>query len=240
MNRRFPVKLISLILFCCLGWSCSGDKAGEPRSDPSVLESSEAVVDEPNPALMIPSLAHEQAPASFDVKFETTQGPFVVKVERAWAPNGSDRFFNLTKIGFFQDVAFFRAIDGFVVQFGVSGNPEINREWGNARIKDDPVKSSNKRGFVTFAMGGPNSRTTQLFINLKDNSDLDLQGFAPIGRVTEGMSVIDSLYTGYGEMAPRGKGPRAGILNTRGNAYLRVQFPELDYIVSAAILEKEG
>jgi len=226
-----------MLAVCVAGWSCTGGKTEGPPAEEQGSEPVESVSEPSNPALLIPSLAHEQAPASFRVDFATTKGSFVIAVEREWAPNGADRFFNLANIGYLQDNAFFRAIEGFVVQFGISGNPEINREWANARIKDDPVKSSNQRGYVTFAMAGPNSRTTQLFINLRDNSDLDSQGFAPIGRVIEGMSVIDSLYMGYGEMAPRGKGPHPRLLNTQGNNYLRRQFPELDYIKSANILQ---
>jgi len=237
MSGRFIAELTLTILLCLSGWSCTEDETGGPPPDEEDFDSSESVADEPNPALLIPSLAHEQAPASYKARFETTKGSFVVKVEREWAPNGADRFFNLTKIGYFEDIAFFRAIEGFVVQFGISGNAEINQQWANARIKDDPVKYSNKRSYVTFAMAGPNSRTTQLFINLRDNSELDSQGFAPIGRVIEGMSVIDSLYTGYGEMAPKGKGPRSRVLNARGNDYLRMQFPDLDYINNVVVLE---
>jgi peptidyl-prolyl cis-trans isomerase A (cyclophilin A) len=219
-----------------LGWSCTGGEE-EPVREQEVRESTEPAPDEPNPALLVPGLAHEQAPSVFKVEFETTKGPFVVTVNRDWAPRGADRFFNLVKIGFFEEIAFFRAIEGFVVQFGISGDPEINNKWSLARIQDDPVQSSNKKGYLAFAMAGPNSRTTQLFINLRDNSDLDAQGFAPIGKVTEGLSVVESLYTGYGEMAPKGKGPRPKVLNRRGNKYLKMQFPELDYIKSTRILE---
>ncbi len=237
MNKRCLCELTLMLFVSSAGWSCTGDKTERPPAEEPVSEPAESVSEPSNPALLIPSLAHEQAPASFRVEFATTKGSFVVAVEREWAPNGADRFFNLAHIGYFQDNAFFRAIEGFVVQFGINGDPEINREWANARIKDDPVKSSNQRGYVTFAMAGPNSRTTQLFINLRDNPDLDSQGFAPIGRVIEGMSVIDSLYMGYGEMAPRGKGPNPRLLNTRGNDYLERQFPALDYIKSAKVLK---
>jgi peptidyl-prolyl cis-trans isomerase A (cyclophilin A) len=237
MRRKALVRLGGVTLACLLSWSCAGGGKDEEPADQEPVRSSDTVLDEPNPALLVPGLAHEKAPQSFQVEFETTKGFFVVQVEREWAPRGADRLFNLTKIGFFEDVAFFRAIEGFVVQFGVSGDPEINREWSIARIKDDPVKTSNKRGYLTFAMAGPNSRTTQLFISLRDNSDLDSQGFAPIGRVITGISVVESLHTGYGELAPRGKGPRPKVLNARGNQYLKMQFPELDYIKRARILE---
>lgn len=236
MNKGILIGSAVALFLCLVSWSCSGVEVEEPP-DQKVPESSEAASDDPNPALFVPDLAHEQAPDSFQARFETTKGAFVVQLERAWAPTGVDRFFNLVKIGYLENVAFFRAIEGFVVQFGVNGNPEINREWANARIKDDPVKLSNKRGSLTFAIDGPNSRTTQLFISLRDNVDLDAQGFAPIGRVTEGMSVVESIYTGYGELAPRGKGPRPKVLHTLGNKYLKRQFPDLDYISRVQVLD---
>lgn len=237
MNRGNRIYLVVTGLLCAAVACCAPQQKDGLSVENETVEDSGVIVAELNPALLIPSLAHERAPEEFSVKFETTQGPFFVKVVRAWAPKGVDRFFNLTKIGYFDDIAFYRAIEGFVVQFGISGDPEINQQWANARIKDDVAKASNQRGYVTFAMAGPDSRTTQLFINLRDNSDLDSQGFAPIGRVLEGMEVIDSLYTGYGEMAPRGKGPKPQVFNRRGNAYLRRHFPELDYIESASISE---
>jgi peptidyl-prolyl cis-trans isomerase A (cyclophilin A) len=235
MNRGFRINLAATLFSCAAVMCCVQEAEDVPSAANEAVESYEVMEDELNPALLIPSLAREQAPEEFSVKFETTKGPVLIKVVRAWAPTGADCFFKLTKIGYFEDVAFYRAIEGFVVQFGISGNPEVNQEWANAKIKDDPVKASNKRGYLTFAMAGPNSRTTQLFINLKDNLDLDSQGFASIGRVTDGMDVIDSLYTGYGEMAPRGKGPKPRVFNRRGNDYLRPLFPELDYIKSASI-----
>jgi peptidyl-prolyl cis-trans isomerase A (cyclophilin A) len=237
MNRGLLVLFSLMVVLCLFGWSCTGGESVEPPSEQDAVERVEPIPDEPNPALLVPGLAHEQAPTVFRVKFETTKGPFIVTVNREWAPKGADRLFNLVKIGFFEEIAFFRAIEGFVVQFGISGDPEVNSQWATARIKDDPVKSSNKRGYLTFAMAGPNSRTTQVFVNLRDNLDLDSRGFAPIGRVTEGLSVIDSLYTGYGEMAPRGKGPKPKVLNRRGNKYLKMQFPELDYIKNASFME---
>lgn len=191
-------------------------------------------------ALMDPAKANETAPATFKVKFETTKGAFVVQVTRAWAPNGADRFYNLVKAGFFSDIAFFRAISGFMVQFGIHGDPKVAAAWRSQRIKDDPVDSkvaSNTRGKLTFAMAGPNTRTTQLFINYGDrNSRLDSMGFPPIGEVTEGMNVVDSLHTGYGEGAPRGRGPAQNRLQSEGNAYLKADFPHLDYIKKATLL----
>lgn len=191
----------------------------------------------PHPALLNPSLATEQAPEEFKAKFTTTKGDFVISVKRSWAPQGADRFYNLVKIGYFTDVAFFRNIGGFMVQFGINGDPAVNEVWRTARIPDDPVTQSNQRGMVTFATAGPNTRTTQIFINFGDNSSLDRQGFAPFGVVSEGMEVVDSLYNGYGEGAPRGRGPSQGRIQAEGNSYLRANFPNLDYIQSASIIE---
>jgi peptidyl-prolyl cis-trans isomerase A (cyclophilin A) len=189
-------------------------------------------------ALLDPSKATEHALATFRVKLETTKGPVVLEVVRDWAPNGADRFYNLVKIGFYNDVAFFRVIDGFMAQFGIHGDPKVAAKWREARIADDPVKQSNLRGFVSFATAGPNTRTTQLFINYADrNAQLDRSGFAPFARVIQGMEVVDSLYSGYGEGAPNGAGPNQGLVQMQGNAYLRANFPKLDYIKTATIVE---
>lgn len=186
-----------------------------------------------NPALTDPSLANEQAPEQFDVVFHTTEGDFTVRFHRDWSPNGVDRVYNLVRIGFYDDIAFFRAIEGFVVQFGLSGHPEVNRAWRRANIPDDPVVKSNARGMVTFAKSGaPNSRSTQLFINYRDNAGLDAQGFAPVGEVVEGMDVVDNLHKGYGGA------PNQGRIQNQGNAYLKETFPELDYIRSAEIVQR--
>jgi peptidyl-prolyl cis-trans isomerase A (cyclophilin A) len=187
------------------------------------------------PALLAPEKATETAPASFKVKFDTTQGQFVVEVTRAWAPKGADRFYNLVKIGYFEDIAVFRVIDGFMAQFGIHGEPKVNSAWRNARIDDDPVKESNKRGYLTFATSGANSRTVQMFINFGDNSRLDSQGFSPFGKVITGMDVVDKLYKGYGEGAPVGDGPEQGRLQFQGNSYLKSSFPKLDYIKTATL-----
>jgi peptidyl-prolyl cis-trans isomerase A (cyclophilin A) len=187
-------------------------------------------------ALLEPSLAGDRAPERFRVRFETTKGDFVIEAIRDWSPQGVDRFFNLVKIGYFEDVAFFRVLDGFVVQFGISGDPAVNERWRSANIPDEPVKESNTRGRITYAKGGPNSRTTQLFINLADNANLDAVGFPPFGQVVEGMSVVESLYSGYGEGAPRGRGPSQGRIHSDGNRYLRESFPQLDYIEKTVLL----
>ena len=182
-----------------------------------------------------PAALTEQAPVTFNANFDTSKGVFVITVHRDWAPNGADRFYNLVKNGFYDDVRFFRVIDGFMAQFGIHGTPAVASAWQNASIKDDPGKQSNKRGFVTFATRGPNTRTTQLFINFGDNAGLDKQGFSPFGEVTKGMDVVDKIYNGYGEGAPRGKGPDQGRVQAEGNAYLAKDFPKLDYIKTATI-----
>jgi peptidyl-prolyl cis-trans isomerase A (cyclophilin A) len=184
-----------------------------------------------------PGALTEQAPAKFQVNFDTSKGSFVVEVHRDWAPNGADRFYNLVKNGFYDDTRFFRVIEGFMVQFGIHGNPAVATAWRGAPIKDDPVKQSNKRGFVTFATAGPNTRTTQLFVNFGDNASLDRQGFAPFGEVVKGMDVVDKIYSGYGEGGPRGKGPDQNRVQAEGNAYLNKEFSKLDYIKTATIMK---
>jgi len=191
----------------------------------------------PNPALLDPSLATEKAPDVYRVKMETTAGDLIIEVHREWAPLGADRFYNLVKIGYFSDVAFFRVLAGFMAQAGFHGNPAVSQVWLNARIKDDPVKQKNYPGTVTFATGGPNTRTAQFFINYGDNSYLDDSGFAPFGKVVEGFESVESLYSDYGEGAPNGKGPAQGKVYRLGNDYLKAEFPELDYITKASIIE---
>jgi peptidyl-prolyl cis-trans isomerase A (cyclophilin A) len=184
-----------------------------------------------------PAALNAKAPAVYQAKFDTSKGPFVVEVHRDWAPRGADRFYNLVKNGFFDNARFFRVIEGFMVQFGINGDPNIAAVWRDADIKDDPVKHSNERGTITFATAGPNTRTTQVFINFGDNAGLDGQGFSPFGKVVSGMEVVDSLYGGYGEGAPNGNGPDQGRVQSQGNAYLEQDFPKLDFIKSATIAE---
>jgi peptidyl-prolyl cis-trans isomerase A (cyclophilin A) len=193
----------------------------------------------PSPALLDPSLATEQAPAVYRVRLETTKGSAVLELRRAWSPQGADRFYNLVKAGFFERVAFFRAIDGFMVQFGMHGDPKVTAAWNAYPIADDPpIGHSNRRGTITFAKKGtPNSRTTQVFINYKDNAMLDSMGFTPFGEVVEGMDVIDGLYKGYGEGAPKGQGPDQMKLTAEGNAYLERDFPLLDYVQKASLVD---
>jgi peptidyl-prolyl cis-trans isomerase A (cyclophilin A) len=189
-----------------------------------------------NAALKNPAALKEMAPATFKANFDTSAGMFVVEVHRDWAPNGADRFYNLVKNGFYDNVRFFRVIPDFMVQFGINGDPALNSVWQPARIPRDPVKQSNTRGFITYAMAGsPDTRTTQVFINFKDNSPLDAQGFAPFGKVTTGMNVVDKIYSGYGEGAPSGRGPDQGRIQAEGNAYLMKDFAKLDYVKKATI-----
>jgi peptidyl-prolyl cis-trans isomerase A (cyclophilin A) len=183
-----------------------------------------------------PAALTAQAPADYKVKFDTSKGDFVVEVHRDWAPHGADRFYNLVKNGFFNDARFFRVISGFMVQFGISGDPKVAAAWRDASIADDPVKQSNTRGMVTFATRGPNTRTTQVFINYADNARLNGMGFAPFGQVVSGMNVVDALYSKYGEGGPRGNGPEQGRIQSEGNAYLTQAFPNLDYIKTATVV----
>jgi peptidyl-prolyl cis-trans isomerase A (cyclophilin A) len=182
-----------------------------------------------------PAALKEQAPATYKADFDTSKGRFTITVNRAWAPLGADRFYNLVKSGFFDEARFFRVLDGFMAQVGIHGNPTIAKAWVGARIQDDPVKQSNRRGFVSFATGGPNTRTTQFFINFGDNTNLDKMGFAPFGEVTAGMNVVDRLYSAYGEGAPSGKGPDQFRVQAEGNVYLNKDFPRLDFIKAATI-----
>ncbi len=200
------------------------------------------VVDGPSAALLNPSAATAIAPAAFTVKVEATAGDFTMKVRRDWAPIGADRFFNLVSIGFYDGAAFYRVIltpRPFMAQSGLNPDPAVNLAWRTAGIKDDPVKKSNTRGMVTFATSGANSRTTQFFINYVDNSRLDGMGFSPFGEVIEGMDVVKNFYSGYGEGAPRGKGPSQSRIAGEGNTYLKKEYPKLDYIVKAEIVADE-
>jgi peptidyl-prolyl cis-trans isomerase A (cyclophilin A) len=186
-------------------------------------------------ALLNPAALNEQAPATYKVRFDTSKGSFVVEVHRDWAPLGADRFYNLVKNGFYDNARFFRVIGGFMVQFGINGDPQVSAKWRQAKIQDDQVRASNHAGYITFATAGPNTRTTQVFINYADNRALDGQGFAPFGQVTSGMSVVKELYSGYGEGAPQGDGPEQGRIQSEGNKYLISAFPKLDYIKKATV-----
>ena len=177
-----------------------------------------------------PAALTAESPATFSVAFDTSKGRFVVDVHREWAPMGADRFYNLVKAGFFTDVRFFRVIGGQLAQFGMHGDPAVQSAWRDAEIQDDPVRHGNTRGTISFASRGPNTRTTQLFINMRDNSPYDRLGFSPFGEVTSGIEVVDSIYSGYEERPDQ---PR---IDSEGNAYLAREFPNLDYIQKATIL----
>jgi peptidyl-prolyl cis-trans isomerase A (cyclophilin A) len=201
---------------CLMFTACSPPNAGKKTEAPAAVK-------------------NEPPPDVFQVTLDTSKGPVVVEVRRAWAPHGADHFYELVKTGFYDGNRFFRVVRNFVVQFGISGDPQINRLWANANLPDDPVKQSNLKGTLTYAHLGPNSRSTQLFINLKDNKTLDKQGFAPIGKVISGMDTVERLYSSYGEMAPRGQGPDPSQIEVEGNAYLENHFARLDYIHKATI-----
>jgi peptidyl-prolyl cis-trans isomerase A (cyclophilin A) len=177
----------------------------------------------------------ERVPDVFQVNLDTSKGPVLIDVHLDWAPRGADHFYALVRTGFYDGNRFFRVVRFFVVQFGINGDPQLNRLWANANLPDDPVKQSNVKGTLTYAHLGPNSRSTQLFINLKDNKALDKQGFAPIGKVISGMDTVERFYSSYGEMAPRGQGPDPSQIEVQGNAYLENNFARLDYIKKAAI-----
>ena len=180
-------------------------------------------------SLKNPASLNEKAPDAYKANFDTSAGAFVIEVHRAWAPLGADRFYNLVKNGFFDNTRFFRVVPNFMVQFGLNGDPTVQSVWRAANLKDDPGKESNKKGYVTFATAGPNTRTTQVFINFKDNGFLDSQGFAPFGQVVSGMDVVEKITSQYGES------PNQGRIQAEGNAYLTKEFPKLDYIKKATI-----
>ena len=183
------------------------------------------------PQLLHPEALKAKAPATYRASFKTTKGTFVVTVHRAWSPRGADRFYNLVRAHFFDGVTFFRVVKGFVVQFGISGDPKVAAAWQQATILDDPVKVSNTPATITYADAGPGTRTTQVFVNYGNNASLDAQGFSPFGRVTTGMSVLSHLYGGYGDQ-PTGAQQQ---ITTQGDAFLHRQFPKLDHIVTARI-----
>jgi peptidyl-prolyl cis-trans isomerase A (cyclophilin A) len=177
----------------------------------------------------------ERAPDTYKVHFDTSKGAFVLSVTRSWAPVGADRFYTLVKSGFYDEARFFRVLPGFVVQFGIAADPAVTAKWRDTNLTDDPVTQTNRPGTITYATGGPNTRTTQVFINLVDNARLDHDGFAPFGEVTQGLDVVNQLYSGYGEGAPGGAGPAQDRAEAEGNAYFEREFPKLDYIKKATI-----
>jgi peptidyl-prolyl cis-trans isomerase A (cyclophilin A) len=204
----------------------AGSTASASKQAPAAQHPASTRLD---PALLHPSTLKATAPDEYEVTFKTTAGDFVVKVTRAWAPLGADRFYNLVRHGFFSNAAFFRVVPGFVVQFGLNANPAVNAAWEKAYIKDDPVTQSNHTGFLTFATAGPNTRTTQLFISLGENASLDKMGFSAFGQVTSGMDVVQKIFPGYGES------PDQAQITAEGKTYLDKNFPKLDHIISATV-----
>lgn len=236
---RSTLRVYSLLLSALVLISCSRtpepETVVEPDPGTSVsTQSAGAPTRAPSAALTTPPAADERAPDEFTAVLTTTKGEITLRVHRAWSPKGADRFYTLVRLGYYDDVAFFRVITGFMAQVGIHGSPEVNAAWRMRRIEDDPVVQSNTRGRVSFATSGPNSRTTQFFINFGNNANLDGMGFSPFAEVVD-MTVVDSLYAGYGEGAPGGRGPSQGRMQSQGNTYLRAEFPELDYIRSASI-----
>jgi peptidyl-prolyl cis-trans isomerase A (cyclophilin A) len=220
---------------------CSALLAQAPASKSAASKGTASKTGAARPSLLNPASLRAKAPDMFKAQFTTTKGDFIIEVHRDWSPHGADRFYNLVKSGYFDGVAFYRVHPGFMVQFGISPKPDVTKAWDNANISDDPVMGSNKRGIVTYAMtSAPNSRSTQVFINFKDNSFLDPQHFAPFGEVISGMDVVDMLYSGYGEIPQmQGKGPDPDKLEAEGDAYLVKNFPMIDKIKSAKILPAE-
>lgn len=193
-----------------------------------------------DPVLLQPATLRAKAPEVYEVKFVTTAGDFTIQVTRAWAPAGADRFYNLVRHHFYDGASFFRVLPGFMAQFGLSAYPQVSKAWEQANLKDDRVVQSNHRGFISFAMAGPNTRTTQVFINYGNNEALDKSGFSPFGMVTDGMESVDKLYSGYGEGAPDGHGPSQELIGTRGRSYLEKSFPKLDSIKTATLVAAAG
>lgn len=227
MIRRF---LIACATVAALG---SGACVHGPRPELTPAQRRAMLLDPSSPFWATP------APRAFDARVETTKGTFVLAIEREWAPRGADRFYNLARAGFFDDSRFSRVVPRFIAQFGIPGDPAVGAVWQNRTFLDDSVTHSNVRGTIAFAMTGPNTRTTQLYISLVDNTRLDGQGFSPIGRVVEGMAVVDSLYSGYGESS--GGGVRAGKqapVFSGGAAYLDREYPKLDRLVRITIIDR--
>jgi peptidyl-prolyl cis-trans isomerase A (cyclophilin A) len=219
------------------GTAVAGANADDGKSKDQKTETKDQAAGEQHPAMLKPALANKTAPDEYKVKFETTKGDFVVKVVRAWSPNGADRFYNLVDIGYYKDVVIFRAIKGFMFQFGIHGDPKVNREWMDANIPDDPKGVvSNKPGYLSFATSGPNSRSNQIFINLGSNENLDELGFTPFGQVVEGQEVVQNINTNYGENSREVQGQFQG----KGNEYILKKYPKLDIIKSAKLLTGEG
>lgn len=222
LNTTIARRRAAALVLLALAAACGEAKKAPPAEKAPVA---------PPPAA--PAIVDPAAPETYRVAFETSKGSFTVEVTRSLSPRGADRLYHLVQENYFNDVRFFRVLPGFVVQFGMSGDAATNKKWSDATILDDPVKESNKRGTLTFATSGPNTRGNQFFVNLADNASLDAQGFSPFGRVVDGMKVVDSFNAEYGS-APSDNQP---LIAQRGNAYLTQAFPKLDYIKSAKIVK---
>lgn len=234
--RRTACLLSSILFSLCLLPATSFADDPKPPATAGATPAETAPAKR-SPALLEPAKAKKTAPEEFRVRFTTTKGAFVVEVNRAWAPNGADRFYNLVDLGFYEEIAFFRVIPNFMAQFGIHGAPQVSKAWSRATIPDDPVVQSNSRGMISYAKTNqPSSRTTQLFINLTDNTRLDGMGFAPFARVVEGMDVVDAI-TKTGEGAPRGPGPNQRAVRNAGNDFLKKRFPQIDYLTRAELVE---
>ncbi len=242
MNRS--TQPLILVALCALCAACGTKKDADPKGD-TKAPAADAEKTSPKKTtdfgaiLRAPAKATHQAPDTFTVKLETTAGDILLDATRAWSPKGVDRFYNLVKAGYYSDIAFFRVIPGFMAQVGISGDPSLNGIWHRTGIKDEPVAPgiSNTRGMVTYAKGGPNTRSTQFFINFGNNGNLDSMGFPPIAKVQDAsMATVDKIYSGYGECGPRGRGPRQDRLHREGTPYLKKDFPQLTYIKQASVL----
>lgn len=244
MTKMLYTAFLSLSL--ATAWAAAAEDAKKSDAPPVPKLNATAVPGTPAAAVPTPgdfadpAKLTAKAPETFKAQFDTTKGKFTIEVTRSLSPNGADRFYNLVRSGYFQDVAFFRVISGFMCQFGIHGDPKVAAKWRGAPIPDDPVKGRNERGTLTYAMAGPNTRTTQFFINFADNSRLDTMGFSQFGKVTEGMDVVDKINAEYGEGAPSGRGPNQGRIQAEGNAYLKKDFPNLDYIKSVTLVPAEA
>ena len=232
MNRRFAS--LALLVAASLVGACGGEPKEEAAPPQASAQAEQAALDAASP-LLTPRELTDTAPDMYKVRFETSVGAIVVQVNRAWAPNGADRFYNLVKNGYYDDTRFYRVVEGFMAQFGLKGDPRIDQAWRDVTFPDDPSTESNARGRITFAHAGPNTRTTQVFFNFKDNTHLDASGFTPFGEVVEGLDVMDKIYAGYGELPPAGKGPDYAKAWVQGNAYLDAGFPEMTKILSAKL-----
>ncbi len=232
---RTPISCLTVVAFLAGCNTPSPSPAPQPTPQAPAQNAAPASAGTSATALD-PALANEKSPELFKARFLTTKGDFVLEVHSAWSPRGAARFYNLVKLGYFDGVPFFRVMQGFMAQFGIHGDPAISARWKEAVIADDPSAGhSNERGAISFATAGPNTRTTQVFINYGNNAALDGMGFTPFGKVVQGLDIVDALYNGYGDGVPAGNGPDQGRMQAEGNAYLKRDFPKLDYVKTARL-----